>query len=189
MNTLRKSLLIFTLATIAMSFIFRFMPGNYKVSVNDSLNPEFTELGVSPVDFRGIANSGGKKLMILDLRDAESFSSAHINDAVNIPVEQILSRKHLRGIKKKDVYLYSDSEKESHRIAYLLSMLGVQARAVNSNFENIAKVMKGGSGPAENFSSEEKVEYDYSVHFKAYSDVKPAKEVKIDLIKPSPGGC
>ena len=187
-NPLRAGLLIFGFLTIAGLFFFRFKPGNYKVSVKESLSKEFLETGISPSEFRQYYQDKETDILLLDIRSLAQYEKAHLEGANSYPEAELLNKGHLRKFKKQDVYIYSDKEAHAHRAAMLLSMLGVKAKAINSSFENIQKVVGGKSTPEEGLSSHEKIQFDYAKHFKAFKEDKPV-EVKVTVIKPRAGGC
>lgn len=186
-NPLRAGLLILSLLVVAGLILFRFLPGNYKVAVTDSAT--LTETGISPSEFASEIRKEDKKRQIVDLRSEADFSSAHLENAINLPFEDLGSKKNLKALRKKKVYVYSSAEALSHQAAFLLQMNGIDAKAVNSDFTNISAVLSGkAKGPAAGMHSDEKIRYDYRNHFKAFKE-EEAQPIEVTLIKPKPGGC
>jgi rhodanese-related sulfurtransferase len=187
-NPLRAGLLIFTLLTIIGMIAFKLLPGSYEVSVKDAVQDDFLQASISPGDFLTRMNENPDNMIVVDIRDEESFKKGHLEKAIHIPAKDLMHRKSLKALRKKDVYVYAHSEAESHRMSYLLAMMGVKAVAINSNYENLSKVIDGKAGPADFFRSEEKIRYDYARHFKAFKETAP-EPVTITIIKPKAGGC
>jgi rhodanese-related sulfurtransferase len=188
-NPLRAGLLTFSILLILGMLVYRCLPGDYHVPVKNAIDTGFVNLGISPGNFAILAKStDGEKILIVDIREAEAFEKAHLPNAINIYSSDLIERRNIKALRKKPVYLYSDNEAESHRMAYLIAMLGVNVKAVNSEYNNIRKVLEGSSSQYDNFSSQEKIRFDYQNYFKAFKESTPTP-VKVTIVKPKTGGC
>ena len=66
-----------------------------------------------------------KDLLILDVRDVKDYDKGHIENAINIPVDDIESRMNeLEKYKEKDILIYCSTGRKSARTADLLTKNG-----------------------------------------------------------------
>jgi rhodanese-related sulfurtransferase len=95
---------------------------------------------------------GEPALTIVDVRDRKTFNKGHITGAMNMPLGELVDR--IQGVdRKRDIYLYSNSDEETASAASQLREAG---------FANVAE-LRGGltawkaiAGPTD--GSEERVE-------------------------------
>ncbi len=87
------------------------------------VNPEYKV--VSPLVAFEIIRDGGEQVKIIDLRDAAKFRKGRIYNALNIPLESLVSEKvNLGYIKGHTLLVYCDNEDCTRKGAEILVSLG-----------------------------------------------------------------
>ena len=73
------------------------------------------------------------KPTIIDIRNKVSYNNGHINNAINIPYEELMNnyRNYLR--KGDKYYIYCKSGKLSKRVVAVLSYLGYNVNIINTD--------------------------------------------------------
>lgn len=187
MNPLRLGLLIMLIVIIVGSLLYRYWPSDYSISADVAAKVAADNKGMTPFEFLNELQSERNRI-IVDIREKEEFETGHIEGAINIPAAEILGKRNIRKIRNYPVLVYGSEEAESHMIALLLQMTGIDAEAVNSNYNHIKSLQEEKSSSPMRFFSEEKVQYNYNEYFKAF-DLTPTEPVEIKVPVPSPGGC
>jgi rhodanese-related sulfurtransferase len=173
---------------LAGVIIYRIIPSKYDLPLSEANAQAVQMPGLSPMQFWNTIRTEGDTWLVVDIRTLEAFRKGHIKGAVNIPVGDILGRKHLRKLSKARVLIYGENEVVAHEAALLLRMTGVDATPVNGGYVRLNGAgFDQGNAPAL-FFSEEKVQYNYRAYFKSFEVIagEPA-EIKVPL--PKPGGC
>lgn len=76
-----------------------------------------------------------KDLVILDVRESKDFNNGHLQNAINIPFEDIDKRMdELRNYKNKDIIVYCNTGRKSAEVAEKL---------VESGFTDVTNVVEG----------------------------------------------
>lgn len=76
-----------------------------------------------------------KDLVILDVRESKNFNNGHLQNAINIPFEDIDKRMdELRNYKNKDIIVYCNTGRKSAEVAEKL---------VESGFTDVTNVVEG----------------------------------------------
>ena len=127
-------------------------------------------------------------VILVDLRDKEMFDFESVDGSINIPFENLLDRKHLKKIRKEEIWLISSSEIRSHDAAFLLNQLGYDARAVNTNIENILG-LKDNPVPAKGYGSDEKEKFNYRNFIKQVDQPNTDVIQETDEVVIRQGGC
>jgi rhodanese-related sulfurtransferase len=131
-NTLWLSLLCLALLIVVSAYIFRPKYPNYQTELNQSLSLILNQS--KQVSVKDIA---GKQ--IIDIRSSDLFAQGHPQNAVNVPVRQLLEKESLELLQKvtekgKEAILCGSNELQATAPWILLQQLG---------YKNIL-VLKGG---------------------------------------------
>lgn len=191
-NILWLSLLGLALLVVVSAYIFRPKYPSYQTDINQSLNLILNQS--KQVSVKDIA---GKQ--IIDIRSADLFAQGHSQNAVNIPIRQLLEKESLEWLRKftengKEAVLCGSNELQATAPWILLQQLG---------YKNIL-LLKGGISnngemvDTELASSETTVIDTTAIHsnaemvqLPAQSEVKNKPEAVIPVRKAatSGGGC
>ncbi len=129
---------ILLLLMVIPGFIFSKKPvAYYKLTPQEMLAEAMSKKDVlTPDSIRDIIKKGDPSLLLVDLRPPKDYIIGHIDDAVNIPLPDILEKKYNSVLHQKDkqVVLYADDEVKACAPWMLLKQLGYQK----------VKVMLGG---------------------------------------------
>jgi rhodanese-related sulfurtransferase len=140
-------------------------------------------------DFNKLLKSQGDNVLIVDLRDPESFKKSHIKNAINHPAETAFDAKLLKELRKseKQIIICAESQAEASLYLMMYSSMG---------FENI-KVLAGNpqmylqwtesKDPALNYFNDEKMRWNYRNLIKQ-DEVAPVTDVK-PMMNRAKGGC
>jgi len=131
-NILWLSLLGLALLVVVLAYIFRPKYPNYQTDINQSLSLILNQS--KQVSVKDIA---GKQ--IIDVRSSDLFAQGHPQNAVNVPVRQLLEKESLELLQKvtengKEAILCGSNELQATAPWILLQQLG---------YKNIL-VLKGG---------------------------------------------
>lgn len=188
LTPLRLGLLVMLSVLVLGTLAFRFQPSRYKMPLETSAEVSGEQSGIAPADFWKEMETPSSDRILVDIRSTGQYKAGHIKEAVRMPEKEILLRRNLKELRSKTVFIYSDKEPTSHRAATLLTMVGVNASAVNSNYKHLTAVQKGPRKPSAMFFSEEKARYQYQDYFKALK-ITPAAPIEVKVPVPKPGGC
>ncbi len=183
-NPLRISTFVFTFVIILFMLIRKFIPGDYKVAVEDSLSPEITGNEVTFKELHSMLQQDDASVQFVDIRSEEDYKKSHLEGAVNIPVEKLFDRKSRKTMRKKTNVIYCSTESMAHSAAYLLKQCGYDCRPVNGNYTLIKANVIDKFNPSLGFYSDEKQQYNYPDFIKQHEaptefKVDKKEEVKI----------
>lgn len=160
-NALRLGLSLFLFVILMGVFFFRFLPANYKVAVETVAENNYLKKEMPPYHFYKIITGSSDDYLVVDIRDEDTFVKGHFDNSKNIPLDNLLTKKHQRILKKQDNLIISDCEQLSHAVALLLNQLGIKAVAVNGSYNFITKHLFENAHHKYFFYSQEKKAYDY----------------------------
>ncbi len=157
-------LLYFAVIILALGFQW-FTAKNYKLSKNQVLT-EITgkETKITFFELKHIFSEGRERdYLFVDIRSIEEYEINHINNALNIPLENIMQKRSrsLLSLEKPKIIVAS-TEAEAHFAQFLMVGIGIDNVFVlqggfNKAFEYVIKEFK----PAYGFYSEDKAKYDF----------------------------
>jgi len=121
-NILWLSLLGLALLVVVSAYIFRPKYPSYQTDINQSLN-----LILNQSKHVSVKDIAGKQ--IIDIRSADLYAHGHPQNAVNIPVRQLLDKESLEWFKKfgengKEAILCGSNELQASAPWILLQQLG-----------------------------------------------------------------
>lgn len=154
-------MLAFALLIIALAFIFRPNPPEYRISAAESLKLMNDPSLVIPV-----SEVGGKQL--IDIRSAELYARGHAENAVNIPARQILEKETVKFFSQlqkegKAAILYGSSELQATAPWLLLQQLG---------YRNVLR-LKGGIVSGDRLSEPDMVSTEIQVLDTVFFSTRP----------------
>ncbi|MDD3875088.1 MAG: rhodanese-like domain-containing protein [Bacteroidales bacterium] len=196
-NQLFNSSLIF-FAIIFGALIFSIVTNKikgYKINNHDALSQikDIDDLSLNYLQLQ-IALNEENGLTFVDLRNTDKFQSGHLNNAVNIPLSNLIDKKNLNFFKKNNVILYSDTENESALALLLLKSLGISnIKYLTGSYEIFSENQ---NNSAYNFYSDEKAKWNYSALMGQNQGASESQEVHeasipqpSEISKAAKGGC
>ncbi len=111
----------------------------------------------------------GKKItnyLFIDLRNEADFTTGHLPEAILIPFDELLQKKHLKILtenKDKTPVLYADHEATAHIARMLLLSKGIDSelRVLAGNYEKAVEYVLSDFKPAYAGYKDEKARFDY----------------------------
>ena len=188
------------LLLVVPGFIFSHRPLQYYPVCEQEMLEEILLMkdALTPDEVREILRSGDPSVVLIDLRTPDKYVVGHLEQAVNIPLFDLLQSENLAlfGDTSKTFVLYADDEVNGCGPWMLLRQLG---------YDNV-KVMLGGydfyvSGKAmpkevEGKCYDEHPRYDYASFFKGNKSVTQPKKAPPKVVVPRrkkkvtvSGGC
>jgi rhodanese-related sulfurtransferase len=142
-NSLWLSLLGLAVVIVLLTFIFRPGSPHYKIGASESLRV-MNDLS----NMVSVKEITGKQL--IDIRSQELYSQGHPENAINIPIRQLLDQENLELLGKlsesgKVTVLYGSDELQVTAPLFLLQQLG---------YRNV-KMLKGGLSSTNEFKESE----------------------------------
>ncbi|NEW81839.1 MAG: rhodanese-like domain-containing protein [Mariniphaga sp.] len=161
LNSTWLSLLGLSFIIILLVFVFRPKSPDYQINANESLklmNDQLVQVSVKDI--------AGKQL--IDIRLPELYSQGHPENAINIPVRQLLDKESVELFNKLskngiEAVLYGSNELQATAPLFLLQQLG---------FKNV-KRLKGGLTSSNEFQETEPASTEISVIDTAVIHIKP----------------
>ncbi len=191
---------ILLLLLVISGFIFPNKPADYyKLSAKEMLRIALAkEDVVTPDSIRSMIEKGEDSFTLVDLRTPMDYVNGHIDDAVNIPLPDLLEKGNQKFLKNqgKTIVLYADDEVKGCAPWMLLKQLG---------YKNV-KVMLGGYNyyitgkkmPKEIAGKcyDEQPRYNYVSYFKGNNSITQPKKTLLKPVVPrrkkkptASGGC
>lgn len=83
--------------------------------------------GADDITYEGLYHlyheTGLEDFLLVDLRSADAFAASHIEGAINVPLDELLDRRHRRSLRSKKVILLY-AEEEHLAVAARMLLLG-----------------------------------------------------------------
>ena len=94
-------------------------------------------------DFNSLYKAKPKKIILIDVREYEEFSSYAIEGSISIPLSHLDQDSDLKFIQKeslnKEVFTICKSGKRSEKAARILSKFKIQSRSIEGGIEKVKK--------------------------------------------------
>ncbi|MBS4012855.1 MAG: rhodanese-like domain-containing protein [Bacteroidetes bacterium] len=194
-KNLNNSAFLFFLVIILALVFHWFTTKSYKTNKKDVLNEITNESSIMPfAELNDIINSERiKDFIFVDIRTEEEFEEGHIEGSVNVPFNDILSKKSKKVFKKdKTKVIIANKESDAHVARTTLVGNGFENILVLSgNYSMVIKHVIEKFNPAYGYYSEDKAKFDYPRYIRIGSSVSSSdaasttKETKITVS----GGC
>lgn len=96
-----------------------------------------TEPNVQWITYQEAIEQSNKRFIWLDIRLPSEFDTAHLTDAINIPVQQL--HRRAQGFDKKDCYIcYCDNGKRSSAASFILKQYSIEAYVLKEGTQNLS---------------------------------------------------
>ena len=96
-------------------------------------------------DFNNIFKEKSNKILLIDVRENEEFSTFAIKGSISIPLSQLNKDFDLEFIKKesflKEVFTICKSGKRSEKASKILSKFKIQSRTIEGGIEKLKNIL------------------------------------------------
>ncbi len=96
-------------------------------------------------DFNNLFKAKSNKILLIDVRESEEFSSSAIEGSVSIPLSHLNQESELKFILKeslnKEVFTICKSGKRSEKASRILSKFKIQSRSIEGGIEKVKKIL------------------------------------------------
>ena len=100
---------------------------------------------INAKDFNSLYKSKPNKILLIDVRENEEFSSSAIEGSISIPLSHLNKKFDLEFIQKesliKEVFTICKSGKRSEKASRILSKFKIQSRSIEGGIENVKKIL------------------------------------------------
>lgn len=140
-------------------------------------------------DFNKLLKTQGDNVLIVDLRNPESFKKSHIKNAINHPVETAFDKKLLKELRKseKQIIICAESQSEASLYLMMYSSMGIENIKVLAGNPEMYLHWTESKDPALNYFNDEKIKWNYRNLIKQ-NEAAPATDVK-PMMNRAKGGC
>lgn len=140
-------------------------------------------------DFNKLLKSQGDNVLIVDLRNPESFKKSHIKNAINHPIETAFENKLLKELQnsEKQIIICAESQSEATLCFMMYSSMGIENIKVLAGNPEVYLHWIESKDPALNYFNDEKIKWNYRNLIKQ-DEAAPATDVK-PMMNRAKGGC
>ncbi len=96
-------------------------------------------------DFNSLYKAKPNKILLIDVREHEEFSTSSIEGSISIPLSNLNQESDLKFIQKeslnKEVFTICKSGKRSEKAAIILSRFKIQSRSIEGGIEKVKKIL------------------------------------------------
>ena len=96
-------------------------------------------------DFNSLYKSKPNKILLIDVRENEEFSTSAIEGSISIPLSHLNQESDLKFIQKeslnKEVFTICKSGKRSEKASRILSKFKIQSRSIEGGIEKVKKIL------------------------------------------------
>ena len=96
-------------------------------------------------DFNSLYKAKPNKIILIDVREYEEFSSYAIEGSISIPLSHLDQDSDLKFIQKeslsKEVFIICKSGKRSEEASRILSKFKIQSRSIEGGIEKVRKIL------------------------------------------------
>tara|TARA_B000000532_G_C18549376_1_gene269240 strand:- start:95 stop:520 length:426 start_codon:yes stop_codon:yes gene_type:complete len=96
-------------------------------------------------DFNSIYKAKPNKILLIDVRENEEFSTSAIEGSVSIPLSQLNQASDLEFIQKesliKEIFTICKSGKRSDKASIILSKFKIQSRSISGGIEKLKHIL------------------------------------------------
>ena len=106
---------------------------------NDEIN------SINANDFNSLYKAKPNKILLIDVRENEEFSTSAIEGSISIPLSHLNQESDLKFIQKeslnKEVFTICKSGKRSEKASRILSKFKIQSRSIKGGIEKVKKIL------------------------------------------------
>ena len=96
-------------------------------------------------DFNNLYKAKRNKILLIDVRENEEFSTSAIEGSISIPLSHLDQNSDLKFIQKesltKEVFTICKSGKRSEKASIILSKFKIQSRSIEGGIEKVRKIL------------------------------------------------
>ena len=100
---------------------------------------------INASDFKNIYKVKADKILLIDVRENEEFSTSAIKGSISVPLSDLNKDFDLEFIKKesliKEVFTICKSGKRSEKASKILSKFKIQSRSIEGGIEKVKKIL------------------------------------------------
>ena len=100
---------------------------------------------INAYDFNSLYKAKPNKILLIDVRENEEFSTSAIKGSVSIPLSHLNQDSDLKFIQKeslsKEVFTICKSGKRSEKASKILSRFKIQSRSIEGGIEKVKKTL------------------------------------------------
>ncbi len=100
---------------------------------------------INAYEFNSLYKSKPNKILLIDVRENEEFSTSAIEGSISIPLSYFNEKSNLKFIQKeslsKEVFTICKSGKRSKKASRILSKLKIQSRSIEGGIEQVKKIL------------------------------------------------
>ena len=112
-------------------------------SENDCSEKNYEINRINAEDFNILYKAKPTKILLIDVRESEEFSTSAIEGSISIPLSHLSQETDLEFIKKeslsKEVFIICKSGKRSEKASTILSKFNIQSRSIKGGIEKVKK--------------------------------------------------
>ncbi len=114
-------------------------------SENESSESDNEISRINASDFNSLYKAKPNKILLIDVRENEEFSTSAIEGSISIPLSNLTQKSDLEFIQKeslfKEVFTICKSGKRSEKASKILSKFKIQSRSIEGGIEKIQKLL------------------------------------------------
>ena len=107
---------------------------------NDKIN------SINANDFNSLYKAKPNKILLIDVRENEEFSSSSIEGSISIPLSHFNQKSDLEFIQKesliKEVFTICKTGKRSEKASKILSKFKIQSRSIEGGIEKVERLLR-----------------------------------------------
>ena len=100
---------------------------------------------IKAYDFHILYEAKPTKILLIDVRESEEFSTAAIEGSISIPLSHLNQKTDLEFVQKeslsKEVFTICKSGKRSEKASRILSKFKIQSRSIEGGIEKVKKIL------------------------------------------------
>ena len=100
---------------------------------------------INAIDFNRLYKAKPNKILLIDVRENEEFSTSAIEGSISIPLSHLNQESDLEFIQKeslsKEVFTICKSGKRSEKASRILSQYKIQSRSIEGGIEKVKKIL------------------------------------------------
>ena len=100
---------------------------------------------INAKDFNNLYKAKPNKILLIDVRENEEFSTFAIDGSISIPLSHLNRESDLKFIQKeslsKEVFTICKSGKRSEKASRILSKFKIQSRSIEGGIEKVKKIL------------------------------------------------
>jgi len=98
---------------------------------------------IDAIDFNSLYKAKPNKILLIDVRENEEFSTSAIEGSISIPLSHLDQESDLKFIQKeslsKEIFTICKSGKRSEKASRILSKFKIQSRSIEGGIEKVKK--------------------------------------------------